>query len=104
MIDDFVTKGTSEPYRMFTSRAEFRLNLRIDNADGRLTPLGRGVGLVTDSHWDRYLERQARIERLQSRLSETKPEPGHPFFISRGIELRDRPTVAALLRRPEIRL
>jgi tRNA uridine 5-carboxymethylaminomethyl modification enzyme len=78
--------------------------LRIDNADQRLTPVGREVGLVTDSHWDQYLERQSRIERLRSRLTETKPEPSHPFFTSRGIELRDRPTIAALLRRPEIRL
>jgi tRNA uridine 5-carboxymethylaminomethyl modification enzyme len=104
MIDDLVTKGTSEPYRMFTSRAEFRLNLRIDNADRRLTPLGRNVGLVSDPHWEGYLERQGRIERLQTRLSQTKPEPTHPYFVSRGLELRDRPTVTALLRRPEIHL
>ena len=92
MIDDLVTKGTSEPYRMFTSRAEFRLNLRIDNADGRLTPIGRRVGLVSDEHWNQFrnvVANRAYAERLESRSRMQK----HAFFISRGMDLSDRPTV-----------
>jgi tRNA uridine 5-carboxymethylaminomethyl modification enzyme len=104
MVDDLVTKGTNEPYRMFTSRAEFRLNLRIDNADARLTPIGREAGLVTDEHWQGYLERQHRIERLRDSVGTRKVDPAHSFFVSRSLEFRDRPTLLALLRRPEIRL
>ncbi|HET9218904.1 MAG TPA: tRNA uridine-5-carboxymethylaminomethyl(34) synthesis enzyme MnmG [Terriglobia bacterium] len=104
MIDDLVTKGTAEPYRMFTSRAEFRLNLRIDNADKRLTPIGKKVGLVDETHWAQFLHRIERLDRLQAELSRIKPDTGHPFFVSRGIDLHDKPSVAVLLRRPEIHL
>jgi tRNA uridine 5-carboxymethylaminomethyl modification enzyme len=104
MIDDLVTRGTDEPYRMFTSRAEFRLNLRIDNADLRLTAIGRDAGLVDDAHWELFRARRERLERVRQRVRETRPDPGHAFFSDRGITLHDRPTVHDLLRRPEIRL
>jgi tRNA uridine 5-carboxymethylaminomethyl modification enzyme len=104
MVDDLVTKGTNEPYRMFTSRAEFRLNLRIDNADVRLTPIGRRVNLVTDDHWNGFLERQGRIERLRELVERGRVDVSHPYFVSRGLEFRERPSLIGLLRRPEIRL
>lgn len=99
LIDDLISKGADEPYRMFTSRAEFRLHLRIDNADSRLTPLGRQVGLVSDARWHAYEARQRQRALLQKLIQETRITPA--LFPALGLAADDRPTIAQWFRRPE---
>jgi tRNA uridine 5-carboxymethylaminomethyl modification enzyme len=75
LIDDLISKGTNEPYRMFTSRAEFRLHLRIDNADRRLTPHGRRVGLISDGAWEDFQAKQQRLRDMKMLLERTRITP-----------------------------
>jgi len=104
LIDDLVTLGTSEPYRMFTSRAEYRLLLREDNADLRLTPLGRAVGLVAEARWRMFEEKLEALARGRGLLAGEKVSPADGERLAHlGIpELKNGQSYAALLRRPEV--
>jgi tRNA uridine 5-carboxymethylaminomethyl modification enzyme len=102
LIDDLINKGADEPYRMFTSRAEFRLHLRIDNADERLTPLGRKAGLVDDRRWAVFLRKQAQKKLLTDLLGLTRVDPA--LFPALELAGDDRPTLLQWLRRPEAKI
>jgi tRNA uridine 5-carboxymethylaminomethyl modification enzyme len=107
LVDDLITRGVSEPYRMFTSRAEYRLQLREDNADLRLTETGRHLGLVDDVRWERFCRKREAVAQERARLKSTwvGPQQLDPSAAARilGQPLEREVSLADLLRRPEVR-
>ena len=104
LIDDLISKGTNEPYRMFTSRAEFRLHLRIDNADRRLTPYGRRVGLISDAAWADFLAKQERMKAMRELLERTRVNGDVPELLEKFGDAAAGLTLAQLLKRPEVQI
>ncbi len=106
LIDDLIKQGVDEPYRIFTSRAEFRLALRHDNADSRLSIYGRGIGLLGDSDWERFNDRRDRLARLRSTLETTrlkKSDAAYSYLArTTGLNLGDSINLSQLVSRPNI--
>ncbi|MBK8068653.1 MAG: tRNA uridine-5-carboxymethylaminomethyl(34) synthesis enzyme MnmG [Rhodanobacteraceae bacterium] len=106
LVDDLITHGTTEPYRMFTSRAEYRLQLREDNADARLTPVGREFGLVDDSRWAAFSRKREAVDRESARLRALWAAPtnmlGQQFAATTGAPLSRETHAIDLLKRPDM--
>ena len=106
LVEDLIKQGVDEPYRIFTSRAEFRLALRHDNADERLRPYGRELGLVNDWDWGRFGARQGRVQELRDALERTRLKRSDPQYAAisslLGMELGDSISLAQLAKRPRV--